>query len=216
MTRKCSVQRRLRVTITTILRNNAIETRPGNKIHHLREKRSACVTLCPRLEKSEKLPQNPRAAFKSTPNKNSANLLCSKHNSRYATPLTGQQCPETLKQLIEDLKENRVSEVHVQIKWVAGLVQDKYAPVFAPATWGLFKIADSVEPLRGHVSSVNWSLCGITVTGYALHNSILVGFEPIARAPLTSPAPPAPPHARAGRPPRRWRRPAPPRRRSNW
>jgi len=35
------------VTITTILRNNAIETRPGNKIHHLREKRSACVHCAP-------------------------------------------------------------------------------------------------------------------------------------------------------------------------
>jgi hypothetical protein len=35
------------VTITTILRNNAIETRPGNKIHHLREKRSACVHFAP-------------------------------------------------------------------------------------------------------------------------------------------------------------------------
>src|SRR3974390_3617567 len=35
------------VTITTILRNNAIETRPGNKIHHLGEKRSACVHCAP-------------------------------------------------------------------------------------------------------------------------------------------------------------------------
>src|SRR5215475_165233 len=35
------------VTITTILRNNAIETRPGNKIHHLGEKRSACVHRAP-------------------------------------------------------------------------------------------------------------------------------------------------------------------------
>jgi hypothetical protein len=35
------------ITITTILRNNAIETRPGNKIHHLREKRSACVHCAP-------------------------------------------------------------------------------------------------------------------------------------------------------------------------
>src|SRR5580692_7049060 len=35
------------ITITTILRNNAIETRPGNKIHHLREKRSACVHFAP-------------------------------------------------------------------------------------------------------------------------------------------------------------------------
>jgi hypothetical protein len=35
------------VTITTILRNNAIETRPGNKLHHLREKRSACVHCAP-------------------------------------------------------------------------------------------------------------------------------------------------------------------------
>jgi hypothetical protein len=35
------------VTITTIFRNNAIETRPGNKIHHLREKRSACVHCAP-------------------------------------------------------------------------------------------------------------------------------------------------------------------------
>jgi hypothetical protein len=35
------------VTITTILRNDAIETRPGNKIHHLREKRSACVHRAP-------------------------------------------------------------------------------------------------------------------------------------------------------------------------
>src|SRR5499427_7171794 len=35
------------VTITTILRNNAIETCPGNKIHHLREKRSACVHCAP-------------------------------------------------------------------------------------------------------------------------------------------------------------------------
>src|ERR1700688_599574 len=35
------------VTITTILRNNAIETRPGNKIHHLREKRSAGVHFAP-------------------------------------------------------------------------------------------------------------------------------------------------------------------------
>src|SRR5271170_2233607 len=35
------------VTITTIFRNNAIETRTGNKIHHLREKRSACVHCAP-------------------------------------------------------------------------------------------------------------------------------------------------------------------------
>jgi hypothetical protein len=35
------------VTITTIFRNNSIETRPGNKIHHLREKRSACVHCAP-------------------------------------------------------------------------------------------------------------------------------------------------------------------------
>jgi hypothetical protein len=35
------------VTITTILRNNAIETRPRNKIHHLGEKRSACVHCAP-------------------------------------------------------------------------------------------------------------------------------------------------------------------------
>src|SRR6516165_6987714 len=35
------------VTITTILRNNAIETRPGNKIHHLGEKRSACIHCAP-------------------------------------------------------------------------------------------------------------------------------------------------------------------------
>src|SRR5277367_2927406 len=35
------------VTITTIFCNNAIETRPGNKIHHLREKRSACVHCAP-------------------------------------------------------------------------------------------------------------------------------------------------------------------------
>src|SRR5271154_4238687 len=35
------------VTITTICRNNASETRPGNKIHHLREKRAACVHCAP-------------------------------------------------------------------------------------------------------------------------------------------------------------------------
>src|SRR6202790_4569898 len=35
------------VAIPTILRNNAIETRPGNKIQHLGEKRSACVHCAP-------------------------------------------------------------------------------------------------------------------------------------------------------------------------
>jgi hypothetical protein len=33
--------------ITTILRNNAIETRPWNKIHDLREKCSTCVHRAP-------------------------------------------------------------------------------------------------------------------------------------------------------------------------
>src|ERR1700687_4381618 len=46
------------VTITTILRNNAIETRPGNKIHHLREKRSACVHFAPDWKTKTRIGEN--------------------------------------------------------------------------------------------------------------------------------------------------------------
>ncbi len=55
--------------ITTILRNNAIETRPWNKIHDLREKCSTCVHRAPdwKTRSGKMLPRESQIEFKVPP-----------------------------------------------------------------------------------------------------------------------------------------------------
>src|SRR6202795_3856465 len=82
------------VTITTILRNNAIETRPGNQIHHLRGKRSSCVHCAPDWKTrigedvTSRLLDRVQGATKKTHQKP---LSCSVMLKSYP-PSTGQQC----------------------------------------------------------------------------------------------------------------------------
>lgn len=66
--------------------------------------------------------------------------------------------PDVLEQLVKHLEEGKVAQVSIGIQWVAGLVYDRHAPIWAPATWGLFKIGDRAQPLRGHVDFIGWPL----------------------------------------------------------
>src|SRR6516164_3192126 len=82
------------VTITTILRNNAIETRPGNKIHHLGEKRSACIHCAPdwKTRIGEDVTSRILDRVQGPPKKiHQKPLSCSAMLKSYP-PSTGQQC----------------------------------------------------------------------------------------------------------------------------
>jgi len=60
-------------------------------------------------------------------------------------------------QLVTDIATRRADAVTIDIKWVCGLVKSA-----DPWTWGVFTLpeADSPEPLRGHISRLQWWLTG--------------------------------------------------------
>ena len=49
---------------------------------------------------------------------------------------------------------DRIDTIRIEIDWAAGLIEA------STRTWGLFKLpeADAPEPLRGHVSTFEWTL----------------------------------------------------------
>src|SRR3954447_26345179 len=63
-----------------------------------------------------------------------------------------------LRNLAEVLAQ-RTHELRIGIEWVGGLVYDKHAPPSVATSWGLFSINErSPEPLRGHVTVLEWWL----------------------------------------------------------
>lgn len=70
-----------------------------------------------------------------------------------------QVSQDVLDRLITDVMDGRASTVRIGINWVAGLVEDKYAPQRYATTWGLFKLSDesAPEPLWGHVTQFAWT-----------------------------------------------------------
>lgn len=64
-----------------------------------------------------------------------------------------------MSQLEQDISLGLVKDVHVGIEWIAGLVDDQYAPPSVSLTWGLLKEDnDSPESLKGYVTSVGWNI----------------------------------------------------------
>ena len=57
-----------------------------------------------------------------------------------------------------ELLAEQTKRIQIGIRWVFGLILDEHAPLSVPTTWGLFRISDQVEPLYGHVTSLNWHL----------------------------------------------------------
>ena len=62
--------------------------------------------------------------------------------------------------LESEVRSNVACNVRLGIKWIAGLVKDKYAPPSVPTSWGLFKVPGRAtpEPLCGHTTFVTWSV----------------------------------------------------------
>jgi hypothetical protein len=67
---------------------------------------------------------------------------------------------DVFEQLEAELIMQRVQQVRIGIKWVAGLVYAKDAPPSIPNIWGLFKTSKDgdPEPLYGHVESFDWGI----------------------------------------------------------
>lgn len=63
-------------------------------------------------------------------------------------------------QLEAEVQSNLACNLRLGIKWIAGLVQDKYAPPSFPTSWGLFRVPGQTtpDPLYGHVTLITWRL----------------------------------------------------------
>ena len=57
-----------------------------------------------------------------------------------------------------DNMAQHVRNLQVGIKWVNGIVQDVHAPPSVPTIWGMRPRKYGSDPLRGHVTSIRWSL----------------------------------------------------------
>ena len=59
---------------------------------------------------------------------------------------------------------DRIDTIRIEIDWAAGLIEA------SASTWGLFKLpeADAPEPLRGHVSTFEWTLDVASATPHRL------------------------------------------------
>jgi hypothetical protein len=64
--------------------------------------------------------------------------------------------PSVLKELESEIIAQRARDLHIGVSWVAGLVDDEHAPPSIPVTWGLFAIDKWPEPLRGHLTYIEW------------------------------------------------------------
>ena len=62
-------------------------------------------------------------------------------------------------QLEQDIAAGVIEKLHFGIKWIAGLVDQKYAPPSVSVTWGLLEEQkDFPETLQGYVTSIGWNL----------------------------------------------------------